>query len=543
MKKIILICVILFATINSYAQSNSEKMGDVAFSMGNYADAIELYDAANILSKDRVDKIKVKRSKASKCFSLKKAADSFYESEAYEDAQAKYRQLISLNPSDKFAKEMLGKLDGLIAVRKANDAKIQELQRIDSAYFDALKSGSGALEKFCEQYPDSEHIYKAYIVVNALKQGKYPCISTEISLYNMIGNDFRKIGDVEKARKFYDYSASLADPEGLCLKALTYKQESKAYITLMAMSASSGYKPAIEKLQGVSYNAKVAQIYYSHLKGYAGDLLSAIFVKENEQTYYLDCIQPDKYIMADKMLSYNLSDLRSMKVDVNVAYYIANLVKSDARFRDASVVLLYYAASGGNADAAYQLAKIISQDTKPNVEMINALYMCAINGGVAITEKSWETSDVKNYISFMKNGKANDSFNLYLIADYPSIHFGTGVIDKHEALLNCCQMVKSSFYYKYFKQFWKEHNEGIWDRAYIEHVINYLSEKNDACSKKVLKKVSKLTLMDGQYKSELAEFIKDGFVDNQCRFASPVVKCDVLSTANKYTGENGIVIR
>ena len=171
--------------------------------------------------------------------------------------------------------------------------------------------------------------------------------------------------------------------------------------------------------------------------------------------------------------------------------------------------------------------------------------MCAVNGGVAITEKSWETADVRNYVSFMKNGKANDSFDLYLIADYPTIHFGVGVIDKHEALLNCCQMVRSSFYYKYFKRLWENQHEGVWDKAYIERVINYLSGKNDSFSKKMLKKVSKLTLKDDQYKSELAEFIKDGFVDNQYRYSCPAVKCDVLQlkVTNDFIGENGIVTR
>ena len=245
------------------------------------------------------------------------------------------------------------------------------------------------------------------------------------------------------------------------------------------------------------------------------------------------------------MLSFNLTDFRSLEVDGNIAYYIADVVKDDARFVDARITLLYYAASNGNADAAYQLAKLASLDENPDLEMINALYMCAINGGVAITEKSWKTADVRNYVSFMKNGKANDSFDLYLIAEYPKIHFGVGVIDKHEALLNCCQMVRSSFYYKYFKRLWENQHEGVWDKAYIERVINYLSGKNDSFSKKMLKKVSKLTLKDDQYKSELAEFIKDGFVDNQYRYSCPAVKCDVLQlkVTNDFIGENGIVTR
>lgn len=545
MKKLILICIIFFASINSYAQSNSEEMGDAAFFMGNYADAIELYDAAAILSKERTTEIQTKRSKAVRCLSLKKTGDSFYSSEAYGDAKAKYQQLLSLNPSDKSAKERLGKLGKLIALSKEKDAKIQELKRIDEAYYDALKSGVGKLENFCEKYSDSEHIHKATIVINALKYEEYPNISTEISLYNLIGSDFMEIGDIDKARKFYDYSASFADPEGLYLKALTYSHVSKAYITLMAMSASSGYEPAIEKLQGVPHNSKIAQIYYSHLKGYTANLLSAIFVKENAQTYYLDSIDPGKYIMEDKVLSLNLTELQSLEVDGNLAYYIADMVKDDAGFSDSRIVLLYYAASDGNADATYQLAKKAALDENADSEMANALYLCAMNGGVAIREKSWKSEDVMNYVSFMKNGKAINSWELYLVSENPIIHLGTGVINKHEALLNCCQMVSRPSQYKWFKQFWKENNVGIWDKGYITRVINYLSERDDTTSKKMRKKVSKLKLKDGIYTSELAEFIKDGFVDNQYRYFCPVFHLNVLmkDSINDHIGENGIAIR
>ena len=470
---------------------------------------------------------------------------SLYASKEYEESKSKYQQLKSLNPSDKSVNDKLARLDKLIAERKSQEAKAEKMAQIENSYYDALKIGIVALKKFCIDYPKSEQVGKAQLLINILEQNQYVSKADETALYNSIGKDFEKIGNVGMSQKLYDYSASHADPQGLYLKAMTYKTGSKEQITLMAMSASSGYKQAIEKMNGVKYNSKIADIYYTHLKNYRKNLHSAIFLKENLQTYYLDYIDPGKYIMADKMLSFNLTDFRSLEVDGNVAYYIADVVKDDARFVDARITLLYYAASNGNADAAYQLAKLASLDENPNLEMINALYMCAINGGVAITEKSWETADVRNYVSFMKNGKANDSFDLYLIADYPTIHFGVGVIDKHEALLNCCQMVRSSFYYKYFKRLWENQHEGVWDKAYIERVINYLSGKNDSFSKKMLKKVSKLTLKDDQYKSELAEFIKDGFVDNQYRYSCPAVKCDVLQlkVTNDFIGENGIVTR
>lgn len=545
MKRVILICIILFATYNIYAQSNSEKMGDTAFSMGNYADAIELYDAAIILSKDRVDKIQAKRSKAAKCNSLKKTGDSLYASKEYEESKSKYLQLKSLNPSDKSVSDKLAILDRLITERKSQEAKAEKMAQIENSYYDALRLGVEALEKFREKYPDSEQIHKTDVAINALKMEKYSCSPTEISLYNQIGNDFQKIGDINKAQKFYDYSASLANPEGLYLKALTYKQGSDAYITLMAMSASSGYKTAVDKLDGFKYNTKIADIYYTHLKGYRDNLHSALFLIRNLNTYYLEAIDPVRYIMENEILSYGLSDLRDRKVDMDIAYYVADVLKDHKMYLDIRTTLLYYVASLGHADASYQLAKIASLDENPDLEMINALYMCAINGGVVIEEKSWKSKDVKNYVSFMKNGKANDPFDLYLTAAYPSIHLGTGVIDKHDALLNCCQMVRSSFYYKYFKQFWKQHNEGVWDKAYIERVINYLSENNNTYSKKMLKKVSKLKLEYGKYSSKLAEFIKDGFVDNQYRYFCPVFHLNVLmkDSINDHIGENGIAIR
>lgn len=545
MKKLILICTIFFATINLYAQSNSEKMGDAAFSMGNYADAIELYDAAAILSKDRTTEIQTKRSRAAKCLSLKNTGDSLYASKEYEESKSKYQQLKSLNPSDRSVNDKLARLDRLIAERKSQEAKAEKMAQIENCYYDALKIGIVALKKFCIDYPKSEHIGKAQLIINILEQNQYVSKADETALYNSIGKDFEKIGNVGMSQKLYDYSASHADPQGLYLKAMTYKTGSKEQITLMAMSASSGYKQAIEKLDGVKYNSKIADIYYTHLKNYRNNLQSAIFLKENIQTYYLDCIDPVRYIMDNEILSYGLADLRERKVDVDVAGYIAYMLKDNEMYIDISVTLLYYLASSGHADASYHLAKIASLDENPDIEMINALYMCAMNGGVVIGERSWKSEEVKNYVSFMKNGKAINSWELYLVSKYPSIHFGTGVINKHEALLNCCQTVRYPYEYKWFKQFWKENNVGIWDKAYIARVMNYLSERNDTPSKRMRKKVSKLKLKDGIYTSELAEFIKDGFVDNQYRYSSPVVKCHVLmpNAINDHIGENGIVTR
>lgn len=540
MKKFILICFSVFAAVNIYAQSDSEKMGDTAFSMGNYADAIQLYDGAIILSKDRKDEITIKRSKASTCNFLKKRGESLYASKEYEEARAKYLQLKSLNPADKSVNAALARLDKRIAEAKSQAAQAEKQARIENAYYEALKCDVAALEKFCDNYPTAEQIVRAKLIIDILEQEQYDYKAEETSLYNSIGKDFEKIGNADMSQKMFDHSASLADPEGLYLKAMTYNYGTKAYITLMAMSASSGYEPAIERLDGVKHNDIIAKIYYNHLKEYRNNLLSAIFLKENRHTYYLDFIEPDKYIKGDEIISYDLQELRDHNINGNLAYYIANILKDDDRYVDASVAMLYYSASSGNADASYQLAKMVSLDKKPNHEMIDALYLCAINGGVIIPEKSWNSSDVRNYISFMKNGKADDAWSLFLASEHPYVHLGTGVIDKHEALLNCCHMVKLSYHYKYFKQFLRKHYYETWDKAYIERVINYLSEKDDTYSKKILKKVSKLTLEDGQYTSELAEFIQDGFVDNQYRYSSPVIKCDVLWDKDNYIGENGI---
>lgn len=53
MKKLVIAIAAVLLSITAFAQSDSERMAQTAFNMGNYADAIELYKAAITLESDQ----------------------------------------------------------------------------------------------------------------------------------------------------------------------------------------------------------------------------------------------------------------------------------------------------------------------------------------------------------------------------------------------------------------------------------------------------------------------------------------------------------
>lgn len=496
MKRVILICIILFATYNIYAQSNSEKMGDTAFSMGNYADAIELYDAAIILSKDRVDKIQAKRSKAAKCNSLKKTGDSLYASKEYEESKSKYLQLKSLNPTDKSVSDKLAILDRLITERKSQEAKAEKMAQIENSYYDALRLGVEALEKFREKYPDSEQIHKTDVAINALKMEKYSCSPTEISLYNQIGNDFKRIGDTDKARKFYDFSASLANPEGLYLKALTYDNITAIEpLSLLVLSSVEGYEPAKDKLIAIKgdnkYDTEVAKRLYKHLCNYRSSLESYVYLYENRGYYPIDRLE-----LADVAKEHyrNLTTINKMKDDDNLIYHFATIIE---KVNMEPKQLYQLAASKGNIDA---VRWIYNQEKNS----LNAEGRRAYENFL----EDFNNEMYKSYLKYLKGDEMSSrDWSRVGIYDY----------DKHEELLSRSFSMNYNYEVKSFKKFIKRYNDTPWDKDVVDYIKQKVAYYSPEYSKRILKIISKLNTSENQYDiagNPTYKMVKAGYTEN-----------------------------
>lgn len=509
MKRVILICIILFATYNIYAQSNSEKMGDTAFSMGNYADAIELYDAAIILSKDRVDKIQAKRSKAAKCNSLKKTGDSLYASKDYEESKSKYLQLKSLNPSDKSVSDKLAILDRLITERKSQEAKAENMAQIENSYYDALRLGVEALEKFREKYPDSEQIHKTDVAINALKMEKYSCSPTEISLYNQIGNDFKRIGDTDKARKFYDFSASLANPEGLYLKALTYDNITaiEPLSLLVLSSVAGGYEPAKDKLSSVigncKYDTNVAKTLYKHLCNYSTDLESFVYVYENRATYPIERLNLAE---SAKLHFQNLTTTKEIKYDDNLIYQFATIVEKNLKME--AELLYNMAASKGNIDALRRVYEMKKGSLKYENRQAFEDFLTHYN-----------LVGYKSYLKYLRGEHMTSG-------DWNGIY--SYCYDKHEELLAESFSMRYNFDHKFYKK-WivRKNDNSLWDKEIIEEVKEWASYYSPKYAKRIIKLVSKLKTADGIYDisaNPIYQFVEAGLSDNPHSYNQSIKK-------------------
>lgn len=523
MKRVILICIILFATYNIYAQSNSEKMGDTAFSMGNYADAIELYDAAIILSKDRVDKIQAKRSKAAKCNSLKKTGDSLYASKEYEESKSKYLQLKSLNPSDKSVSDKLAILDRLITECKSQEAKAEKMAQIENSYYDALRLGVEALEKFREKYPDSEQIHKTDVAINALKMEKYSCSPTEISLYNQIGNDFKRIGDTDKARKFYDFSASLANPEGLYLKALTYDNITaiEPLSLLVLSSVAGGYEPAKDKLSSVigncKYDTNVAKNLYKHLCNYSTDLESFVYVYENRATYPIERLNLAE---SAKLHFQNLTTTKEIKYDDNLIYQFATIVEKNLKME--AELLYNMAASKGNIDALRRVYEMKKGSLKYEDRQAFEDFLTYYN-----------LVSYKSYLKYLRGEHMTSD-------DWNGIY--SYCYDKHEELLAESFSMRYNFDLKFYKK-WivrKKNDNSLWDKEIIEEVKEWASYYSPKYAKRIIRLVSKLKTADDIYDisaNPIYQFVEAGLSDNPHSYKQPIKSEKLWTSYNPYTSK------
>ena len=154
---LILLLVIIVNTFSGFAQSDAEKFAKRAFREGEYADAIQWYQAAIAQTDDAIIKLSLEKTLAQvkNCATVQKRAKICYEQAKYADAKQAYNNLLSINPSDPTAKKMIAQCDKQIAnaAIAAADNKLWE---------EVVESKDVSLYKeYAARYPMGLHIESA----------------------------------------------------------------------------------------------------------------------------------------------------------------------------------------------------------------------------------------------------------------------------------------------------------------------------------------------------------------------------------------------
>ncbi|MDR3218064.1 MAG: sel1 repeat family protein [Dysgonamonadaceae bacterium] len=108
MRKYVCILLLFGSAIAVHCQNAEKYLVELreCFNKGNYECAKTRYEAWVVLSgKTDVDEI----NKINKCLEIKSTADKYYKNKAYEKACIAYKNLLEMNPNDKYAEQQIKK--------------------------------------------------------------------------------------------------------------------------------------------------------------------------------------------------------------------------------------------------------------------------------------------------------------------------------------------------------------------------------------------------------------------------------------------------
>jgi tetratricopeptide (TPR) repeat protein len=139
--------------LGMYAQSvyqDAEKF----FKEGDYPQALNMYKAAMIIEKDNLVKIEAAIEKTNRCITIKGKADTYFNSNKFEEAKKEYKLLLSLNPSDSHANQRISSCDEQI---EKNLWMATQAINTEQAYKDYLSA-----------YPKGYHVEEANKMISEI---------------------------------------------------------------------------------------------------------------------------------------------------------------------------------------------------------------------------------------------------------------------------------------------------------------------------------------------------------------------------------------
>lgn len=495
---IIFLMTSLLGTNRSIAQSNDyhELMAKEAFQACNYEEAAKLYESAIAGTRDTN-----KKERLGQLLELVKETQMFinwgdvdYTLKEWESAKEWYYQATVNNPADKYAAEKVKELNQIIA-----------RENYQMEYLMLFRTGCvSCFDEFIEENKLDEKEREYFqMIIRSLRYGAENK-PEHTPLYLRAGKDFLDAEAIEKARLFLDQAACQGDTEGLYLTAMTYPADSEKRITLLAMAAEGGNhqeaKEALKK-ESAEYQPERAKRAFESLLKYKTDLLSAVYIYENEDRLPLMNLNAEKNLMS---LRSKVSDIE----DDNLIYYLSKLYEDND--------LLKKAAFKGNAQAMYAYAKsdMCQSETERDAWMLMAYDGKCLSARENFTGYFIKYFNLEEYLDFMFTGKADYYIDFFNLEDYGN----PGMYNPHEEMLYNCLSGK------YSDDFWKKYKKQVWDSDMYRKAFEYLEQKtyksdND---KKNLRKLSKAAHQPGQYKSVLNELIHGKLIARNHPFVFPV---------------------
>lgn len=285
MKKLFVIFLLgLTGVISTFAQTDSEKMGDRAFKAGEYADAVELYQGAMALMSDSSDgAVAAKLDKAKKCLTLIKNAKRFLAAGDYTSSRQACKTLLSLNPSDPNVGGIVTQCDRYIA--QANAVKKDR-----EAWARASEAGTPeAYREYLNKYPSGEYAQTAKDEIAAYEKQRQ-LLEKEAGAWK-----YAVFNNTEDSYRYYlnnysgvvpEHTAEAESRRALCLAVSSY--ESGDYSKAVTEFDKASGRISLNSYQTQMYESASHEVAYTNLKSSNNKDEALAFLRKYENSKYRD---------------------------------------------------------------------------------------------------------------------------------------------------------------------------------------------------------------------------------------------------------------
>lgn len=508
MKRLGIFFIIIIANIfNVYSQtSDASKIARTAFQHGDYAEAVNWYKSAISLTDNSAEKASLNQSlsQAQSCAYNLSQANSLYSQGNYTRAKSLYQKLLTLNPSDPYAKQRISWCNQRIREaanrQKRNDALKAALQKGDAE----------SIKAFLESYPnDEEKELLTFIMLDGEQTSDYlmkivrshhqESLSSQELIKELehlfvqkciaAGDAFHNAENNIAARQYYNAAILYGDCSALYKKAQCYDDmsspQSKNLLAIAAEGESDEAREQLTKIIGTNstlvYNKYVAKHLYDNLQNCQKDLKSMLFVYVNADLYDIDkstiaALFPENDRESIEMLN-------TLKLGDLYLYQYGEIL-SEMNKKPLEIMLA--AAEKGNTAAI----KWIVDNTNDE-----EFKVCYSYSQLRLTDYN-EYTKRRAYIKYLRGADMTPD-------EWKDMYFLASKSNNEELLsLVKANTITDKYFYKWLKDLLAK--EIYWDEDIIKELLTFNYTIEPKRRSKVKKILSKLKTRSGLYTKESA---------------------------------------
>lgn len=509
MKKLFYILFLFLTSSVLMGQNKSIDIARLEYKNGNYQDAVGLFNGAIATASDSQTKktLTIEKEKSSECWEYLEKANKYFNESKYRIAEQFYRNILSRNSHDPFAKKQLERCQSNIRSATLKAEREKEIETFIANI--ANKNDINQLRVFVKKYPNepsAQLLTKLLDYYTDPKKIENESLSQKINLYNNFGIFYYK-HNKNVAASFFEKEAACSSISGFYNLAISLPDDQTDRIQrLLVFAAANGHEEAIKiigsKYPKLIYNKEIPKaIYQDLIKANQGNIFSKVVT----QQYKFIIGLPSLNLIDDK--SQYVSSEDHWQYELGLLYIKGYYVTKDS---DKGFSYLFDAAAKGNYDAQERVADMLKASDESQ-----AIRLCAAINGSVEAQKQLGMNDrelryARAYIQYLKKEQCK-FHDVYLFLNFYAYKYHCEDID--------AKLMTYAFSY-YDGKTYKEvisllKSKKIWNRETIMTIQNKLADSNKKSDKKLLKQLAKISVTVEKNKPNLLQsLITEGFCTN-----------------------------